>query len=210
MAMQFRTVKAAIVSVLGAAEAGRFRTIGHQSQSQGAETIKGSLRSVRVYYGAGNFPKNSGSITGPNQHDISFNIELAVSEPTKVDLAVLDNPASTDGQRAAALLAATEADELADASFDELADIVYQILMDARNSEFGLQDEVANRWVQSINKDQIGRVGGLCTVTGTIQLTLRVAEDIVGDVGVGLEGIDSQIKVENQDAVTGVSVTLTP
>jgi hypothetical protein len=210
MTMQFRAVKAAIVSTLGAAEAGRFRTIGYQSQSQAAESIKGSLRSVRVYYNSGAFPKNSGSITGPNQHEVTFNIELAVSEPASADLAVLENDASTEPAKAAALLAAREADDLADESFDELADIVYQILMDARNFEFGLDNQVANRWVGSINKDSIGRQGGLITVTGSISLTLRVAEDIVGDPGVGLDGVDSTIRVEDQEPVTGVKTVLTP
>lgn len=204
--MQFITVKDAITTTLGAAAADRFRTIGYQSQSTGATEIKGNNRSVRVYYSSGDFPKNAGSINGPTQHDITFSIELAVAEPAKADLTVLDDENASAAAKATALLNAREADQEADASFDELADIVYQILMDSRNQEYGLTNQVANRWVSGMQKDQIGRQGALVTITGVIRLGLRVSEDVVGATGDTLIDIDTAIKVENQPAIAGVIV----
>ena len=209
MTMQFRTVKTAIIDTLAAAAAGRFRTIGHQSQTQDAETIKGFNRSVRVYFGRGSFPKNSASLNGPVQHDVNFSVELQVAEPAKIDLSALSNPASTEAEKAVALAAASEADELADSSWDELADIVYQILMDAQNIDFGLANQVANRWINSISKDKIREQGSLLVVTGSIELGLRVEEQLLGDdTTTPLDTIDSSVLIEDQTTVeAGVTTT---
>jgi len=209
MAMQFEVVKAKINEILAAAAAGRFRTIGHQSQSVTALSIEGVKRTVRVYYSGGDFPKGASSANGPISHDITFNVELAVAEAGKIDIATLENPASTEAQKITAFVAAKEADELADTSWDEFFRIVWQILMDARNIDFGLPYEVANRWVSTGQKDKISSTGSMIVVTGVIRLELRVSEQVLGDAGdTPLEGFDIDMGIDDQDPVAEVSTTL--
>lgn len=182
--MAFRTLKDSITTLLGNAEAGRYTTVGFQRQSSAGDEINTNRR-VTVYYQSGEFPKSSGRNTGTVQHDISFTIELSVAAAASVDLSVLENPDSTQSQNATALSALQEAAKLADDEWDELLDIIYQVLMDARNVYLGLsQGDVANRWIRDARKDNPVPRGEFVLLTGRMSLDARVAEEIVGDTGV--------------------------
>lgn len=182
--MNFRTIKTNIVNLLAAAEVGRFVTIGFQRQGSSANIAKGNNRTVQVYFQNGDFPKNKGRLTGPVQHDITYIIELTTAAPAKVDLSVLDNLGSTPAQKSSALAAMKESAEEADNLFDELAEIVYQILMDARNIDLGSSFTVANRWIPNIRKDDPLNRGELVTLTGTMSLTCSIDEQVTGDTPV--------------------------
>jgi len=208
--MNFEIVKASIVNnILGPAEAGRFQTVGFQRQSKNADEVEGDLRMVQVYFSRGDFPKRAGRNTGPVQHDAVYRVELTVSKAAEGDLATLDNPSSTAPQLAAALAAFSEAADLADASLDELAGIVYQILMDGLNYDLGVTKyTVSNRWVDNIQKDDPTPRGGLVVLTGSMNLSCRMAEDITGDVGVEVPGIyDTELDIDGDDVEkTGVTI----
>lgn len=207
--MNFRTIKDSLINnVLGPAEAGRFQTIGFQRQSKSAEEVKGNLRTAQVYYSSGDFPKSSGRNSGTAQHDVAYRVDLTVSEPAKGDIAVLNNPGATAVQKAAALLAFQEGSQLVDDSLDELIDVVYQILMDARNIDMGLDKGiVASRWISGVQKDQPIPQGDLVVLTGSMRLTLKTPEVIVGDVGTVGNIFDTVIDLEGDDVEkTGVTV----
>lgn len=212
MTMAFRTIKSSIVSILGSAEDGRYQTIGFQRQVKGADEVLDNLRFVTVYFSSGGFPKSSGRNTGVTQHDITYRIELTVSKAAEADLTTLNDPNSTDTERAAAMIAMEEASFLADASLDELFDIVYQILMDPRNYDFGQpKGKVANRWVDQLQKDDPVPQGELVVITGSALLTMRASEDIVGETGTPGNGIISTtVDIEGDDVErTGVDANLT-
>jgi len=63
--MKFRAVNTAITTVLGAAAAGRFQTVGYESQGVAAVEIQNNKRIVQSYYSQGAFPKSGGSLSGP-------------------------------------------------------------------------------------------------------------------------------------------------
>lgn len=201
MTMNFRTIKDQIVNnILGPAEAGRFQTIGFQRQSTGAEEVLGNLRFVQFFYSSGNFSVSGGRQTGPTQHDITFNVWLTVSAASELDLSVINNPESTPEQVSAALLAEKEACEVADASLDELIDIVYQILMDGNNIEMGLDKGIiSNKWIGSITKDQPTSSGDYVVLTASMPLTLRTVEDVPGDTGTAIEVINTKIDIDDDD-----------
>ena len=202
MSMVFRAIKAALINnILGPAEAGRFKTVGFQRQVKSAEETLDNSRLVQVYYSSGNFPKSSGRLNGPVQHDISFSVDLTVSAAAAGDLATINNISSTPVQVAAALLAFQEAAGRADDLLDDLFDIVYQILMDARNQDLGLPSgTVANRWVDQLNKDDPVPSGEYVILTGNMRLTCRAAEEVPGDIGVvGDKTFDFNIELENDD-----------
>lgn len=208
--MIFETVKASIINnILGPAEAGRFQTIGFQRQSKNADEVLDDLRMVQVYFSRGTFSKRGGRNTGPVQHDAVYRVELTVGKAAEGDLATLDNPSATPSQLATALAAFSEASALADASFDELVGIVYQILMDGLNYDLGVTKyTVSSRWIDDIQKDTPNPRGGLIVLTGSMDLSCRMAEQITGDVGVEVPGIyDTVLDIEGDDVEkTGVTI----
>ena len=207
--MNFRTIKDSIINILGTAEAGRYQTIGFQRQTKAVQEAKDSNRMVTVYYSAGQFPENAGRRTGPVQHDITFRVEFTVAKAAQADLSVLNNPASTNTQRMAALTAAQEAALLADISMDELIEIIYQVFMDARNYDMGLSiGTVANRWISSVRKDEPRTKGDLVELTAAMTLTLRTAEQITGDTGTeNANIIDGTLDIkDNNPNIAGVEV----
>jgi hypothetical protein len=209
--MRFREVKQSLINnVLGPAEAGRFQTIGFQRQKKSAEENKGNSRTIQVYYNSGDFPTSRGSLQGPNQHDLTFKIDITVSEPVGADLSVLRDNLSTPAEKAAALLLAQESAERADNSIDELFEIVYQIVMDARNINLGIDTSnfrVANRWIGQIQKDDGLENGDLFVITGSMQLTCRVSEDVTGDTPTLADTIETKIEFDGDpNENTGVTV----
>lgn len=182
--MRFRIARDAIVSVLGEKAKGRFVTLGRQSKGQAADEVEDRSRTVQVFFSRGEFPKKAGGLSGPVMHNLTFRLELTVAKAAKGDLAALNNVNSTQAELVAALENFQESADLADASFDELAEIVYQILMDARNYDLGLDPgEVVNRWIGSIEKEEPTPRGELVVVPGTLELTCAVSEDLLGDEG---------------------------
>lgn len=203
--MMFRTVKSAILSVLGDAAADRYRVIGYQKQSKSA-VADNNL--VQVYYSEGAFQKSGGRYHGEKSHDITIDIDIMVCAKARADLAVLESETATEHQRAAALAAVKNAAELADSGADELIEIIYQILMDARNDGLGLDKGViASRWIDRIQKDTTIEHGGLVVKTANMKYTCRVSEAVAGDIGnePALAVYDTDIPV---DGNTGAGVVV--
>jgi len=190
MTMSFRTLKASIVSILGAAAAadGTFRVIGYQDQGLAAEAVADSFRTVRVYYKKGTFDRSRNSTEGPLQHDTQFAIELVSAKAAKGDLATLENPSATNAQRATALLGFQEATFEADESIDELIDKVFQVIMAADMTELGLDvGDISDRWIDEIEKTEIPSQGQFVIIGADLPLTARVVEDLTGAIPVDAE-----------------------
>jgi hypothetical protein len=188
MTMMFRTVAASIVDILGDAAADRFTVVGYKPRALSADEVKDDLRTVQVFYTEGEFPKSSAGSLGPLNHDLTFKIDLSVASASKGDLASLSNPDSTGPQFVAALESFQEASDLANASLDELIDIVFNILMDGRNLDLGLETGyVANRWIKNVTKQGPLPRGEYVVISGSMDLTCGVAEEILGDPGVAAD-----------------------
>ncbi len=182
--MMFRTLKAAVVTLLGDAAAGRFRVVGYKPRAMAAEEARGVLKTVQVFYTAGRFPKSGGSLMGPMAHDVTLKVDLAVACATVGDLAALTNPDSTPAEYVAALESFQESADAADEQFDELADIVFQILTDGENLDLGLGTGfTSNRWIESIEKTGPSPRGEFVAINGSLDLTCRVDEELLGDSG---------------------------
>lgn len=207
--MNFRIVNQAIINILGAAADSRFKVVGYAGQGSDVSEFKGNSRTVQSYYTFGSFAKSSGRQCGTTQHGMTFTIGLTCSSPARVNLAVLTQEGATAGQRAAALAAKQDADYLADLAIDELFEMVYQILMDARNVDLGLsKGTVTGRWIGEMQKDPPVPQGELVTVTGTVTFTCSTDETVTGDPGTPVEpggGITVNIDIVGDDTErTGV------
>lgn len=200
--MNFRQIKDRILNILGSNANGRFQVIGYQRQNKNASELTGVLRTAQVYYFAGDFPKGKSGLTGPVQHEITFRIELTAAAAAAGDLATIKNAVSTAQQKANKLLAFQSAAQRCDCSLDEFFEIIYQILMDGRNLDVGMNPgEVSNRWVQRIEKDDIEDKGELVVLTGSMDFSLNTIEQILGDTG-GVSGdllYDVTIDIDGDD-----------
>ena len=211
--MNFRKIKISIIdNVLGPAEGGRYRTIGYQKQNTDIEDVLGKNRTVQVFFSSSDFPKNASGLQGPFKHEISYRIELAVAEDSAVNLAALKDEDATDADREKAWKSFVEAGDAADESFDELAEIVFQVIMDGRNIDLGMSvGDAPDRWVGQIRKDEPEPTGEYVMLTGAMMLTCSPSEEAQGDPGVtGAAIIDTVVDIDGDDVERGgVSVTTT-
>lgn len=137
--MQFQAIKTAIIALLNAnAATGRFSVMSYQQQTHDADEIAEYNRHVTVYYKGGTFnPQGSRPKSGVVLHDMTFQIDMLVAGNAVVDLATLDNPASTDHQRSVALAAYYEGGAHADDLMDDLWAQLYNIFENPVNFELG-------------------------------------------------------------------------
>lgn len=199
--MMFRTVKNAIVQLLGDYAESRFRVVGYLRQSKSSDVIKNNDRLVQVYYADGNLPETSRR-TGYKTHNMNFKIDLSASAAASADLSILDNPSATSIQKAAALAMVQESADIADQKIDELIEYVFQILLDARNQNLNLGvGEVTSRWIDTITKDTIISHGDLIVKTASINYKCRVQELVLGDIGTEPETVvyDATVTVGETD-----------
>lgn len=184
MIMEFRTVKTAVVNLLGSAAAGRYRVVGYKPRAMAPEEANDSLRTVQVFYADGKFPRSGGGSLGPVAHDVTLKIDLAVACAAKGDLSVLENPAATAVQLAAALDTFQESAETADDTMDALIDAIFNILMSGENLDLGIADaDISNRWINAINKEEPSPRGEYVMINAAMDLSFRVAEILDGDTG---------------------------
>lgn len=183
--MNFRLIKENLITkILGPAEKDRYRVIGFQRQVKNAAEVVDWERLVQVFYSSSEFPKSGGRQTGPVQNDITYRIWLTASKAAQIDLSIIDNEAATAIQRAAAIEEFQEASQAVDDSMDELFEVIFQILMDARNLDMGFdKGVVANRWVSRMQKDDPENRGEYVLLTGSLDFTLRTVEQVDGDKG---------------------------
>jgi hypothetical protein len=193
--MNFQLIRDSVITLLGDAEAGRYRTIGYQERSQGATEVLDNNKTVQVFYSGGEFPKSAASLTGPYQHEPTFELVLTASKATSVDLAVLENPASTEGEKAAALAARQEAVFLVDRSLDNLFDDVYNEIMDARSLDLGMPSPIGSRHVPRYDKGQPQQYGQYVILTGSMQVTCKIDERAAGLEGTAGTTMDVTLEV---------------
>lgn len=204
--MQFQNVQSALVTALGNDAAGRFRTIGYKDQEIGQNEIVSNDKLVSVYYSKGSLNESRSGRNGPADHECSFNIELKLSQPAKVDISTLEDSGSTDNERKIALAALQDAKNLANSNLDDFINIIFGILTDNRNSFLGLSKNVfANRWISNIQKEDPMYFGDSLICSATLTYTCDVIETFIGDSGSSGDVIDLTMKLnEESTAQTGV------
>ena len=209
--MMFRTVKSALVTILGnAATANEYRVLGYQAQSTDAQTTTNADRKVAVHYRSGSFPRSAASQQGPVRHEMEFQVELLISAKAKGDVSALEDPESSDAAKAAAIANFTPAAQTVDEGMDSFIDAIYQVLMD--NEAIYLDNgtdgdlKVANRWISRVQKDDPLPSGGLAVLTATLTYNVVAMETIAGAAAVGdmdLVSLDLLIEGDVDDPAEG-------
>jgi len=194
--MNFRTIKSNIISILETAAAGRYEVVQSQRQKQGAKDIN-SNKKVIVYFYNDQFSNNAGSTNGEVQSEVTFRIHLEVSSKGK--FTDLTDPGSLKS-----------AELVADDDWDEFAETIYQILMDARNMDLGMTvGNVANRYITNIQKDDINNNGENVVMVGRMDLTCITPESVPGDDGVDGSSVYSSMEI-NGDTESKTGITVAP
>jgi hypothetical protein len=210
--MKFREIKQALVDTIGDAANGRFVVIGYQRQTKSSESVNQN-RLVQVYYFRGELPKSGGRLTGPKNHEMTFNIDMTVSASAEADLATLNDAGSTAAQRQTALANIKTAAEKADDELDELIDIIFQILYDGRNLDLGLtRGAFGSRWVPEIQKNTTIEEGQFVLKTAMLQYTCKTDEEVTGAVPTQPATVtfDTTVDIDGDDVEkTGVTVETT-
>lgn len=199
--MEFIKIRDAVRALLAQQSGGEYTVIGAQKRGKGAIEALDKSRIVEVFYIRGGFPKSAAGVLGPTKHDITFRIDLTVTKGAEGDVATIENPGSTAAERAAAMAAMKESDQLADDSIDQLFAHVYQVLMDARNVDFGLPEyTVASRWVTDLDKNEPVEDGNYTIITGSMVLTCSTSEPVYGYKGIEAGNIaDVSVEIDSDE-----------
>jgi hypothetical protein len=195
--MTFRSVPPALTATLGAAAASRFTVEGYDKQSHAVEELLNNLRHVTVLYSGGQMQRGaSGWVSGPIQHECTFPVELLVAADAKADLTILNDPTSTALEYTSALAAMQPAAKRANDNWDELFDLVWNILMAPANLALGLAaGVVANRWCGNPQKVKPFSRGKYVLVSGNFDYSCNVQEYPTGvtPVPAGAGAVDTTI-----------------
>ena len=178
--MRLQAIKQAILTTLGAGAGGQFRVVGYGQRSQDELTVKGLSRSVQVVYTSGEFPRSSNSLYDPACHKMTYSILLTVSAPCYVDVATLESPSATAGQRAAALAAIQQAEFIADRDLDDLWARVFDVLMSGLNIDFGLSYTVGSRELNNYTKRAPKHNGQYVVAQASCDLMCQIDEPAPG------------------------------
>jgi hypothetical protein len=215
MIMNFQALEQSIIdNVLVPAQAGRYETLGAKRQTESDDAIH-ALRKVMVYYQEGEFPKGAGTLHGDVVHNCTFNIVLITAAAAGVDLSALNSETVSDSDRAAALRAMRDPSITANRDLNDLIAIVWQVLMDNRNDQMGIDPPadrpnllaVADRWVDNVQKNDPLADGEYVTITATMRLTCRIEEFTDGEdlVNAGNKTFESDIALDGDTAQQGVT-----
>jgi hypothetical protein len=205
--MNFQSVQTALVSALVAGASGNYRTVGYKDEPIGQTEIQNNNKLVSVHYQQGTLPENLSGRFGPAIHKCTFDVELKLSQKAVVDVATLENPASTEGQRATALAGLQDAKDLANTNLDIFISQVFGVIMDNRNSYLGLSKSIfANRWISNIRKEDPMYFGDSVIGSAILTYECEVEETFVGDTGSAGEIMDLTLKLNDEptDGQTGV------
>lgn len=181
--MKFESIRDAIENLLlSGATAGKYTVIGYQKTAEDAVIDK---RFVTVYYSSGDFPRSSGTeANGPVDHDMSFQLELTVTEPSKGDASALTDPTATAAERLVALTGFKDACRNADRELDSFVSTIWNLIMDSRHRDLGYTEKLGSRWIGSFTKGVPDDMQKFVTLSGIMTLTAKIDEQPAGDTGV--------------------------
>jgi hypothetical protein len=173
-------VKAALADLLEASAAGRYRVARSVKRLADAEDVL-ALPLITVYYDRGNFPEGKSSIQGPYQHEADLRVDILTAAAAEMDLTLLTN-GGTQEQITAALAAKTDAEVLAEAKADEIAGIVFDVIMRPENRKLGLGYDPARR-ITSYTRGKPHDTGAIVLLGAYFTVTVRVPEYTAQETG---------------------------
>lgn len=176
--MSFTTVRDNIISFLGTQSQGEFTVIGYKPQEKDAVDIV-SNKQITVVARNGDFPKDTNSVNRKLTHICTFELILTVASNIAVDLATIENGASTELQIATAIANRSRADDLANKLWDAFFITITKIIMSPQNRFLGnTKYTISDRWLNGFEKGEPMNEGESVVIAGRCFLTLSCEEDL--------------------------------
>jgi hypothetical protein len=176
--MTFQLVKTALQNLLASNAGTDFYVVGAQTQGENADFIA-ERPMVQVFYSQTDWDESASPRSGKARGTVTFKVLLTIAKGSVVDIATLNDPTSTAPEIAAALAANAAAEDVADAAWDNLYSIVWNILRNPENRNFGVAEttwQISDNWIASTRKgDPIIR-GEVVAISGTMNLTCKIVE----------------------------------
>jgi hypothetical protein len=172
--------KAALLDLLAQSAAGRYVVTDIRKRKTDAKDLL-NTPAVTVYYDSGNFPRNNSGVNGPYQHEAQLRVDMLTAAVSEVDLTPIQN-GGTPEAIAAALAAKVDAEALADAKAEEIAGVLFDIIMRPENRNIGL-DYDPDRWVSEFSKGKPQTIGAIVILAGYFTLAIRVPEYTSEEIG---------------------------
>ena len=210
--MTFQLVKTALQNLLNSNSGTDFYVVGAQTQGENADFIY-ERPMVQVFYSQTEWDESASPRSGKARGTVTFKILLTIAKGSVVDIATLNDPNSTAGQIAAALAANAAAEDVADAAWDNLYSIVWNILRNPANRNFGVAEtvwQISDNWIASTRKgDPIIR-GEVVAISGTMNLTCKIVEYPVSAIETAGHAVDVVFNPtidKTADPVAGIAAT---
>lgn len=173
----------ACVSLLDSQAAGRFQVIGFQRQKKAAD-LNINLPLVQCWIDSAEWDESRSPINGPHEWNVRVEIQFTICQPSIVDFATIQNPASSTTDRQTALGNLIESSQNAANYLYSSWGAVAEILEDARNEDLGLPtNAISDKKYSNFQQDKLPPRGGLAVLTATSFLEFRVKEAQLGDLG---------------------------
>jgi hypothetical protein len=185
---------------LAANSDGKYYVVNAQKQSENSKELRGRM-SVQVFHQSGVFNEDKSTANSTTYYDALAAIKLTVSVPCKVNLAVLDDPGSTDQERIDALAEMLDGENEADTQIDRLFSYIWRLTLGGPGQRFGLNKKpytIANRWGKDFKKDKPFKSGSLVVLNGMFVIGFQV-----NDLPIGVEGLPGTIISGNIDIQRG-------
>jgi hypothetical protein len=173
-------VKVALAALLEASAAGRYQVAGVVKRKADAKDVL-SVPQVTVYYDQGGFLEAKSSVNGPYQHEATLRVDMLTAAVAEMDLSPIVN-GGTNEQIAAALAAKTDAEAIVDTKADEIAGIIFDVIMRPENRNFGL-DYNPGRWITGYTRGKPQTMGAIVVLAGYFTITVQVPEYTTQETG---------------------------
>jgi hypothetical protein len=173
-------VKAALAALLENAADGRYQVAGIAKRKLDAYKVL-AMPLVTVYYNNGDFPEANSSVNGPYQHTATLRIDIVTAAEAEMDLTPVINGGPPE-LIAAALAAKTDAETVADSRSDEIAAVLFDLIMRPQNRNLGL-DYNPGRWITAYNKGKPQSSGAIVILAGYFTLSIQTPESTAEEEG---------------------------
>lgn len=176
--MEFRLLKDSVINLLGAASQGEYQVKGYEPFPQDAADYRGKNRTVRVLYPGGEFSNQNSEIY---DHEFKLDVEMCVTADAETDLDTLMNGDATQQELALAMASMRDSAEVADRQFDELLDLVFNVLASPANKWLGLEAyRVKSASILDTKKNRLLPFGEHAVLTGKIVFGIIMVEKATG------------------------------
>lgn len=167
-----------IISYIASHSEGLWYTIGYRGQAHNPEDVRGEAV-VKVIVVGLSPDRQKSSITGEKTCTLTLSLDITCFATSQIDIATLDDPASTDSERAIAMAGIIEAEWVANDRMDKIFLKLFDLLMGGDGEWFGLENNhlmISDRWGDDFQKEKTERHGSMAVVSGFVSITCSVIE----------------------------------